>query len=444
MKKVLVLGAGLVSKPLVDYLLNVPDISVTVASRTASKAEALIGRYPNGRALSLDVNDEGATEELVSSHDLTVSLLPYIHHVKVAKMCIKHKKHMATTSYVSPAMKELDGEAKLAGITLLNEIGVDPGIDHMSAMRVIHDVERRGGKVVSFQSYCGGLPAPEANDNPFGYKFSWSPRGVLLAGKNSAKYMEDGKIIEIDGKDLFDNFWTLEVPDIGLLEGYPNRDCLGYIELYGLKHVRTMFRGTLRNIGWCSIIKKFVEIGLLEESVNLAYKGMTYARFIALVSGITETQSVKSSVARKLGLEEDSPEINSMEWLGLFSDEKIPDGVNPAPIDIMTDLMLRKMSYAPGERDMLVLYHMFEAEFDDHIEDITSTMIDFGIPNGDSSMARTVSLPCAIGVRMILEGKITNRGVIVPVTPDIYKPVLKELENFNIICKEQAQLFPTV
>lgn len=432
MKKVLVLGAGLVSRPLVRYLMDVKDFRVTVASRTISKAEALIEGHENGTALPLNVENDEKVEKLISEHDLVVSLLPYTYHVKVAKFCIKHRKHLATTSYVSDTMKQQDDEAKEAGVILLNEIGVDPGIDHMSAMKIIHEVKRQGGKVTSFQSYCGGLPAPEANDNPFGYKFSWSPRGVLMAGKNSALYLKDGEIVEIDGKDLFDNFWTLEIPGAGLFEGYPNRDCLGYIDLYGLEGIKTMFRGTLRNIGWCNIIKRFVQLGMLDDKPDNRFAGLTYNEFMGELIGRKTSDDVKQEIAGKLGIDADSPEINAMSWLGLFSEEAIPEGVITAPLDILTDIMLRKMAYKKGERDMIVLHHMFTAEFSDRREEITSTLIDFGIPGGDSSMARTVSLPCAIGVRLILEGEITRTGVQIPVIPDIYEPVLRELENLNI------------
>jgi len=432
MKKVLVLGAGLVSRPLVRYLLERQETEVTVASRTVSKAEALIEGSPNGKAVQLNVKNDSELENLIRSNDLVVSLLPYTYHVKVAGLCIKYGKNMATTSYVSKEMKELDRAAKDAGITILNEIGVDPGIDHMSAMKIIHDVEGRGGRIISFKSYCGGLPAPEANDNPYGYKFSWSPRGVLMAGKNNASYMEDGKIIEIDGKALFDSYWTLEIPGAGLMETYPNRDSLGYIGIYGLKDIKTMFRGTLRNLGWCSILEKLVRLGVLDDTKNTELSSISYKRFLGKLIGKDNDGTLRTDLAKYLDIDKDGPEINAMEWLGLLGDEKIPTGVTPTPIDIMTDLMLRKMSYDKGERDMLVMHHNFDAQFDDHSEELTSTMIDFGIPNGDSSMARTVSLPCAIGVWKILEGKIKEKGVLVPVLPTIYTPILEEMESLGI------------
>ncbi len=213
MKNVLILGAGLVARPMVEYLLKQSGFEVTIASRTLSKAEKLVSGASNGRALELNVDNSAQLEALVKKADLVVSLLPYTYHVKVAEMCLAHSKQMVTTSYVSPAMKALDARAKAKGIIILNEIGLDPGIDHMSAMRIIHDVRDRGGRISAFRSYCGGLPAPDANDNPWGYKFSWSPRGVLMAGRNNARFQVDDKVVEVEGKDLFNNRWPIKEED---------------------------------------------------------------------------------------------------------------------------------------------------------------------------------------------------------------------------------------
>jgi len=441
MKKILVLGAGLVSRPLVRYLLDQPDFFVTVASRTVSKAVALINGHSDGRALPLNVKDDKKLEELIKDCDIAISLLPYPYHVKIAKLCIKHGKNLVTASYVSDAMAALDKPAKDAGVILLNEMGLDPGIDHMSAMKVIHDVENAGGKIVGFKSYCGGLPAPDANDNPYGYKFSWSPRGVLMAGKNDAHYMEDSIKFHIKGEDLFDNYWTLEVEPVGLFEGYPNRDSLPYVDTYGIKDTRTMLRGTLRNLKWCGNIKKFAELGMLDDTEDDKYKGLTYRKFMALMAGDPEVSDPKKAIAEKLGIGTISFEIKAMEWLGLFEDRKIPDGTPPNPMDILGGLMREKMKYKERERDMIVLHHIFDAEYpeSDGKEQITATLVDYGIPGGDSSMARTVSLPAAISVKMILSGKIKEAGVHIPVKPEIYEPILKELESMGIKFEEKRK-----
>jgi len=263
-KKVTIFGAGLVVKPMVDYLAG-KGYELTVASRTLSKAEKLAAPHSNVDAKQFLSDDETAMIEFVKKSDLVVSLLPATLHVKVAEKCIEYNTDMVTTSYISPQMRALDGKAKDAGIIILNEIGVDPGIDHMSAMKIFHKVEEEGGKIVSFMSYCGGLPAQEANTNPLGYKFSWAPKGVLKAAGNGARFMIDGEIIEVEGKDLFKNYWFVDVEGAGTLEAYPNRNSLDYIDLYDLKDVKTMYRGTFRNISHCNTWYIMSQMGFYKE-----------------------------------------------------------------------------------------------------------------------------------------------------------------------------------
>ncbi len=436
MKTVLVLGAGLVTRPLVQYLLDLPEVRVVVASRTVSKAEALVGNHPQGEARALNVQDANALRDMVPGADLVISLLPYVYHVQVAELCIEFGKDMVTTSYVSPAMRALDERAQAAGVTVLNEIGVDPGIDHMSAMEIIHRVQNEGGEITSFRSWCGGLPAPEANTNPFGYKFSWSPRGVLQAGRNPAHYLEHGQDINIAGEDLFDHHWSVPVPGIPGLEGYPNRDAVPYADIYGITSAKTVFRGTLRNPGWCKTLKKIVEMGLVELEEK-DWSELTYRQFTAQLIGY-EGDDVRQALAEHLDIEADSFVLDNLAWLGMFSDEPLPLEQG-ASIDVLTARMLEKMPYEEGERDMLVMHHEFVAEYPDRKEAITSTMIDYGIPGGDSSMSRTVGLPAAIATRMILQGIITRKGVLVPVMPDIYEPVLAELEEMGIGFTEESK-----
>ena len=439
MKKVLVLGAGLVAKPLVRYLLDKKH-QVIMASRTVSKAESMIAGHPNGKAFALNLQDEAQMAGFIKDCDLAVSLVPFTYHPVVAKHCIAHGKHMVTTSYVSAAMQELDAGARAAGLTILNEIGVDPGIDHMSAMRIIDDVRRRGGRIVAFRSYCGGLPAPEANDNPFGYKFSWAPRGVLLAGRNNAVYLQDGRKAETPSHRLFRDMHILAVEGHGDYEAYPNRDSISYIDVYGLQGIQTMFRGTLRNMGWCDTLFSIGKLGLLSlDEVDV--KGKSYAALLRSLTGASAGEDLSAATGRKLGIPKDSLPILNLRWLGAFSDRRFTvDRISP--LDALGDLMYEKLAFRPGERDMLVLFHDFRAEFPDgRRERITSRMIDYGIPNGDSSMSRTVSLPAAIGVDMILAGRIRETGVLRPIAPNIYKPVLDELATFKISCEEKTQAF---
>lgn len=439
MKRVLVLGAGLVARPLVQYLLD-RKYHVVLVTRTVSKAQKMIEGYPNAEAHPLDLQDEARLGEYVKACDLAVSLVPYAFHPLVAKFCIQHHKPMVTTSYVSDAMKALDAPAREAGVTILNELGVDPGIDHMSAMRIIDAVRKRGGRIVAFRSYCGGLPAPEANDNPFGYKFSWAPRGVLLAGRNEAKYLMDGRQVNVPNARLFRDTHMLHVEDFGHFEAYPNRDSISYIDVYGLQGIETLFRGTLRNPGWCDTLHNINALGLLSlDEVDV--KGKTYAQLMRQIVGGGAGDDLGVATAKKLGIPAESLPIHNLRWLGMFSDRKLKvDKISP--LDALGDLMFEKLAFKPGERDLIVLYHDFRAVFPDgHKERITSRLIDFGIPDGDSSMSRTVSLPAAIGVHLILTGKLTRTGVLRPVTPDIYEPVLDELVTMNINCTEATEKY---
>ncbi|HAB51719.1 MAG: saccharopine dehydrogenase [Ignavibacteria bacterium RIFOXYB2_FULL_35_12] len=431
MKKVLVLGAGLVSRPGVHYLLKQKNIQVTVASRTVSKAEVLVKGFPNGKAVQVNVENKDELTKLIKEHDIAISLLPWTHHLIVAELCIEHGKHMVTTSYVSPAMKALDEKVRAKNLLFLNEIGVDPGIDHMSAMKIIHEVEAEGGKVLHFYSYCGGLPAPKDNDNPFGYKFSWSPRGVVLASRNSAKYYENGKTIEVESKNLFANPEVEDIEGLGKFEVYPNRDSTPYKGDYNLKDALTVKRGTYRNIGWCETLRAIVNLGLVNETPVPAIKGSTFKKAMAYALQAKETDNLKELAAKKVGIPMNSKVIERMDWLGLFSDEVIPKADNL--LDMLSDRMQEKLSFKEGEVDLLLLRHKFIVENKDKSKDlITSTLIDFGIPHGDSSMARTVSLPMAIATAMMADGRIEAIGVRIPNSKDIYEPVLAELENLNI------------
>lgn len=437
MKKILILGAGLVARPLVRYLLDQPGFQVEVASRTVSKAEKLIEGHPRGVAKELNLKSDAALESEVAQADLAISMVPYAFHPKVAGFCIAHRKPMVTTSYVSDAMRKLDADAKKAGIIILNELGLDPGIDHMEAMRVIHEIHGRGGRLKSFISFCGGLPAPEANTNPFGYKFSWSPVGVLLAGKNSAEYLLEGAKVLIPSEKLFESYELRTIEGLGVFEGYPNRNSVQYAKLYGVPETKTILRGTLRNIGWCETIRTLVRLGLLDQEER-DWTGLTYAGLLRKLLG-TRAKDLKKVISERLGLHPGLAIFRRLEWLGLFSEEPLPLQKG-SPLDIIGARMIDRLAYGEGERDMIILQHEFIASYPGNAkETIVSTLVDYGLPHGDSSMARTVGLPAAIGARMILEGKIRETGVHIPVLPDIYKPILDELKNLGIVFKEKRR-----
>ena len=434
---ILVLGAGLISKPLVRYLLEQKGFFVTMASRTVSKAEKIIKNSPNGRAISLDISNGILLENLISQSDVIVSLLPYTYHVKVANYCIKHKKHLVTTSYVSEDMKALDKKAKNNGILFLNEVGLDPGIDHMSAMKIIHKVEKNGGKIISFKSTTGALPSHEANNNPFGYKFSWAPRGVLLASRNDAKWLEDGEEIIVTREKLFENYYLQDVEGIGTFENYPNRNSVPYKKIYGLNDAKTVYRGTYRMTGWCETIRNIVKLGWLNDKPIKGFYGKTYGDLTRFLIKAQENDNLIKKTAKFLGLEEYSAIIKRLEWLGLFSNKNLPKDKDN-PLDFLNVITLEMMALKKDERDMIVMHHEFIAKYPSNKQYITSTLIDYGIPNGDTAIARTVSLPAAIAVKMIIKGQIDITGVQIPVIPDIYKPILNELEEIGIIFKEKT------
>jgi saccharopine dehydrogenase-like NADP-dependent oxidoreductase len=341
-------------------------------------------------------------------------------------------------------MAALDAEARDRDLVFLNEIGLDPGIDHMSAMRIIHDVQRRGGRITAFRSYCGGLPAPEANDNPFGYKFSWAPRGVLMASRNGATYLRDGRVVTTPPERLFRDMHLVAVPGAGDFEAYPNRDSLQYRDIYGLgEGLRTLYRGTLRNIGWCDTMHHFAGVGLLDDRPRDG-AGLTREAWIRRLLDAGPDEDLSGAAARRMGLPAAALPPANLAWL--VRDDAAPlDAERVAPLDVLGAAMLAKLAYASGERDMIALHHVFAASFaaEGREEAITSTLVVHGQPHGDSAMARTVSLPAAIAAGLILKGRIAQRGVLRPVTPEIYDPVLDELAALDIVCRDETTTYRT-
>ena len=435
MKKVLVLGAGYVSGPLVQYLSETAGYSLVVADVEAVKAQKLAAAHPQVEARRLDLDDEDSLGREIAGADIVVSLVPYTFHPKVARICIARKKSVVTASYVSEALKELDGPARAAGVAILSEMGLDPGIDHMEAVRIIHDVKGRGGRVEGFTSWCGGLPAPEANTNPFGYKFSWSPIGVLLAGTNEARYLRDGRAVLVPARELFARPIPVSIEGLPVFEGYPNRNSLPYIDLYEIPKTRTMLRGTLRYQGWCPTLKAMADVGLLDQT-GRDLAGLTFRGLLAGLIGRPDARDLRQALAERLGIEPGDVILNRFEWLGLLDESPLPMTTG-APLDVLAGLMIERLQYREGERDMIVLQHTFDALFPGgRRETIVSSLVDFGVPGGFSSMARTVGYPAAIGVRLLLEGRIRTAGVLIPILPEIYGPVLDELAGLGIAFEE--------
>ena len=466
-QKVLILGAGLVARPIIKHLLS-KGYSVTVASNTPDRALQMVSGHPAGKTVFWEATDETALDNLITAHDITVSLLPYAFHVMVARHCIAHKKNMVTTSYVKPEMRELDAKAREAGVIILNEIGLDPGVDHMSAMRIIDHIHAKEGAVLEFHSICGALPAPEAANNPFKYKFSWSPKGVVMAGNNDALFLRHGQTVSIPTKDLFKDPFTVDFPEVGIMEVYPNRDSLAYKEIYGIPEALTVFRGTFRFRGWCETLNVMKRLGLISydkyDMSGMTYAGMMRRQISELNKRITNNElrissgeavmnlneisnfvnyqkaKLKADVAACLGIPADSYSLDALEWLGLF--EEVPmNRKTDSTFEVVSDLMISKMGLGDEERDMVVMQHTFLAAYSDgRKEVIRSRMLDFGSPSTDTSIARTVALPAAIGVEMILKGEIRETGVHIPVIPSIYNPVLNALEALGIKMNEEFGL----
>lgn len=432
MKKVLILGAGMVVKPMVHYLLD-NNIEVTIASRTKLKADKMLEGYEGGKSLTWTIDQLDVLDNLIATHDLIVSLLPFIHHVSVAERCIAQKKNMLTTSYVSPEMKKLDEKAKEAGVIIMNEIGVDPGYDHMTAMEIIDRVHEEGGKIDEFYSMCGALCAPESSDNPFRYKFSWAPKGVVMAGNNDAKYLKNGKVINLDTTNLFKNPLEIDFPGVENMQVYPNRDSLPYIDIYGIKGVKTMYRGTFRYQNWCAALDLLKELQLTSyEKQEL--KGKTYAQVTAEINGF-DANSLKKEIKEKYNIDENHAGFKAIEWLGVL-DPKPVHLEKGSTFDLTSDLMIEKMMMEDDERDMVIMQHIFNVtRSDGKKEKIVSRMLNYG--NKDyTSIARTVALPAAICVRLILEKEISEVGVHIPIKKSIYQTILNELKKYGIVMEE--------
>jgi len=430
MKKVLLLGSGMVARPLILYLLR-KNFFITIATPLFEKAVEMVAGFSNCEVIRWSADDDEKLSLLVASHNVVVSLIPYTYHVQVAQKCILHKKNMLTTSYVSPQMKALDSEAKQAGILILNEMGLDPGIDHMSAKKIIDYVHSKGGKIDTFYSFCGALPAPEATNNPFKYKFSWSPAGVLMAGRNKASYRLNNHLINIESIDLFKDVRKIRFPGFGEMEVYPNRDSLSYIDIYGIKEVETIMRGTIRYPGWCNIMDTFKQMDLFSDEIS-SFEAISNLDFILKHC---QCQS-KDEFCSQFKLDKNKAVYAAMQWAGFFDTHPF-DPKKMSPFDFTAALMIPKMTITDQERDMVQMIHYFNVSYPDGSkENILSDMLVYGTPNEDTAVAKTVAYPAAIGVEMILNNEIDLKGVHIPINPQIYQKVLAQLEGLGFKLSE--------
>ena len=435
MKNILIIGAGKSSSALIKYLLdksNEESLFLTIGDISTDNAKNLINNHKNAKAIVLDVFDKDQREENIQKSDLVISMLPARFHLDVAKDCITFGKHMVTASYISDEMKALDSLAKEKGLVFMNEIGLDPGIDHMSAMQVIDSIKDSGGKMLLFESFCGGIVAPESDNNLWNYKFTWNPRNVVLAGQGTAQYIKQGKYKYIPYTKLFERTEVMEVLDAGEFEGYANRDSLGYRSAYGLEDIPTLFRGTLRRKGYCKAWNMFVQLGMTDDTYKVENsENLTYRAFINLFFPYNNELSVEQKFCSYLNLSQDSEEFSKIEWLGVFADTIV--GLKEAsPAQILQKICEEKWTLDAEDKDMIVMQHQFEYVQNGEQKKLNSSLLVFGDDPRYTSMAKTVGLPVAIAAKLILTGKIKSTGVKIPTTKDIYIPVLKELEENGI------------
>lgn len=431
MAKVVVFGSGMVARPAIRTLLDTGHAVLVATDRPEQGARMLDG-HPEGEVREVDASQTADVRDAVRACDLAVSLLPVSFHVRVAEACVAERKPFVTTSYVSEEMRALHGEAKRAGVLLLNEIGADPGIDHMQAMRLIHRAQERGGRVTGFRSLCGGIPAPDANDNPWGYKLSWSPRGVVLAGKRPARFLENGEVEHLEAYELFAAPRRIAIEGVGELEAYPNGDSLRFEDEYGLSDLDTLMRGTLRWPGWCETWAALSDLDWIDDSPSASLPGSTLAEVMRRAAGARDGEDVREAVARVLEIPATHAILERLAWLGLLSEAPVPDGAR-SRADVLVARMQDAMRYRPGERDLLVLHH--EVDWKDPSGEphrFVAQMTEYGVPGGDSAMSRTVGIPAAFAARRILDGTIRETGVRIPTRATIYGPVLADLKSVGI------------
>jgi saccharopine dehydrogenase (NADP+, L-glutamate forming) len=445
MNNILIIGAGRSATVLIKYVLEQAkkyNWFVTVADADHELASRKVAGHSHGRGTWLDANKVNDRRELIGRADVVVSLLPAHLHLEVAHDCLKLKKHLITASYISKALYALGDEARQRALIFMGEMGLDPGIDHMSGKQIIDQINAKGGRLKSFRSYTGGLVAPESDDNPWHYKFSWAPRNVVLAGQGTAQYLEDGKLRYVPYNRLFSMPRIIQVPDMGEWEVYVNRDSLLYRDIYDLGPINNLMRGTIRHIGYCKAWDALIKIGLTDAGFPiLDSEEITYHELVdAYVSGAAAGNSVKEKVANLIGEDSvDSDVMKKLEWLGLFSKKKIRMK-SATPALILENLLLEKWHLQDHEKDMVIMQHEFEYELARKNYRLTSTMVLKGEDGNNTAMSKTVGLPIGIFVKQVMLGRISSIGVNIPVMKEVYEPVMEELKDYGVTFKEREEL----
>lgn len=442
MRNILVIGSGKSTSYLIKYLLEKStseNLYITIGDINLENAKNLIGNHKNATAIALDVFDDTSRVEAIKSADIIVSMLPARFHIEVAKDCITYKKHMVTASYVSPEMQALDDEAKANGLVLMNEIGVDPGIDHMSAMQVLDDIRDKGGKIILFESFTGGLVAPESDNNLWNYKFTWNPRNVVVAGQGSAaKFLQEGTYKYIPYNRLFRRTEFLEVDGFGRFEAYANRDSLKYQSVYGLDSIKTLYRGTMRRVGFSRAWNIFVLLGMTDDSYTIDdSENMSYRDFVNAFLPYSPSDSVELKLRHALKIDQDDIVWDKLVELDIFSAKKRVELKKATPAQILQKILMDSWTLEPNDKDMIVMYHKFGYELNGKKHQIDANMVTLGEDQTYTAMAKTVGLPVAIATLAILNKKITTPGVQIPITKEVYEPILRELKDFGIQFNEK-------
>ena len=441
MKKIVIFGAGRSSTSLIEYLLSIAEeqnLLITLLDYNEELAKSKINNHKFGEAHFIDANNPNERLKFIKESQLVISMLPAHMHLGIVKDAIHEKVHVITPSYVTEEIRSLNADAKNNDVLILNEMGLDPGIDHMSAKKIIDEIEDNGGKLTGFESFTGGLVAPESDDNPWNYKFTWNPRNVVLAGQGgAAKFIQEGKYKYIPYNKLFRRTEIIEIEGYGKFEGYANRDSLRYRSVYGLNEIPTMYRGTLRKIGFCRAWNVFVQLGLTDDSYVIeGSENMTNRDFINSFLAYNPHDSVELKLRHYLGIEQDDYIWEKLVWLGLFEDKKI--GLkNATPAQILQKILQDKWSLREEDKDMIVMWHKFNFSQKGVDKEIRSHMVYIGKDSKFTAMSDTVGLPLGIAAKLLLSGKIKDRGVKLPIEREIYLPVLSELEQLGITFEEK-------
>jgi len=440
MKNILVIGAGKSSSALIKYLLDKSEsesLKLTVADISTENANKLINNHKNAKAIILDVFDKNQRENQIKKADIVVSMLPARFHLQVAKDCISFEKHMVTASYISDEMKELDAEAKKKGLIFMNEIGLDPGIDHMSAMQIIDRIKNEGGKMLLFESFCGGIVAPESDTNLWNYKFTWNPRNVVLAGQGgAAMFIQEHTYKYIPYHKLFRRTEFLEVNN-SKFEAYANRDSLKYRSVYGLDDIPTMYRGTIRRIGFSRAWNIFVQLGMTDDSYVIENsENMSYRDFVNLFLAYSPSDSVELKLRSYLKIDQDDLIWEKLLELDLFNPKKKIKLKKATPAKMLQKILEDSWTLEENDKDMIVMQHIFGYEINGQKQQIESSLIVLGENQTYTAMSKTVGLPVGIAALKILKGEIKTPGVQLPISKEVYEPILKELENYGVLFKE--------